>query len=585
MKLKIPFLTALMSAHSAFSTEYFVDASRPDNTGAATSWASAKKTIQAAVDLAQNGDTIWVTNGTYGLSSEIQISKNIILQSVNGSSVTIVDGNYGVRCLRLSSVCLVRGFTIQHGYNAELYNGGQGGGIRCDDSGATVSDCIVANNTADFFHYVTQSQSLHGGKPRGGGMLGGRAVNCRFQGNRAVEYDNSRASAYGGSLGGGMYSGTAENCVFWGNTAGGGGGMCQGVASNCIFDSNLALGVRSRGDYAWYGGGIDSGSAYNCIFTNNQAEYGGAMDSGPAVNCVFRNNRAVYQGGGGGYVRAYNCIFISNAASVGGGLYGNYNIYNCTFVNNSAAQSGGGFFSEAGYPANVANCIFSKNTPADFVGDNSLIHYTCSTQLVLGINGNTTSAPLFVDTANGSFQLQSNSPCINAGNNAYAPAGTDLAGNPRIIGGTVDMGAYEFYAAQDDYDSDGLPNGWTVEHFGGITRADANAVCSNGVNTIRQAYIAGLDPNDPTSKFSFSVDRSTPFGNILRWQSVSGREYSVYYSTNLVNGFIPLINHLVTGEGTYIDEIYEYNGPRYYKIDVQIDDNPNDNVTPPSPFI
>jgi len=140
--------------------------------------------------------------------------------------------------------------------------------------------------------------------------------------------------------------------------------------------------------------------------------------------------------------------------------------------------------------------------------------------------------------------------------------------------------------AQDsDLDADGLPDAWELQYFGGITNANPNAICSNGINTVLEAYIAGLNPNDPDSKFSFSVEASTFFGDILRWQPVAGREYTVYYSTNLMSGFITLIEHLVSGEGSYISSAYESESPRYYKIDVRIDDNPDDNVTPPSPLI
>ena len=50
--------------------------------------------------------------------------------------------------------------------------------------------------------------------------------------------------------------------------------------------------------------------------------------------------------------------------------------------------------------------------------------------------------PLFVGS--GDYHLTAPSPCINTGdNNAPDLPTTDKDGNPRIIGGTVDMGAYE----------------------------------------------------------------------------------------------------------------------------------------------
>src|SRR5258706_13816354 len=69
--------------------------------------------------------------------------------------------------------------------------------------------------------------------------------------------------------------------------------------------------------------------------------------------------------------------------------------------------------------------------------------YYCCTTGGYGI-GSITNEPLFLDLAGGNLRLQSNSPCINAGNNSYVAGATDLDGRPRVTGGTVDIGAYEF---------------------------------------------------------------------------------------------------------------------------------------------
>jgi hypothetical protein len=61
--------------------------------------------------------------------------------------------------------------------------------------------------------------------------------------------------------------------------------------------------------------------------------------------------------------------------------------------------------------------------------------------------GNQATAPLFVNAAGGDYREAAGSPTIDAGVADPLVGATDLLGSPRIVGGAIDIGAYEFVPA------------------------------------------------------------------------------------------------------------------------------------------
>jgi|GEM_PF-3293550 len=163
----------------------------------------------------------------------------------------------------------------------------------------------------------------------------------------------------------------------------------------------------------------------------------------------------------------------------------------------------------------------------------------------------------------------SNSPCINWGNNAVVSNATDLDGSLRIVEEVVDMGAYEYQGilGLSDSDGDGLLDDWERQHGG---NQNPDTVCSNGVNTVLEAYIAGLDPNDPNSKFLTSLQQYSP-QPVLGWNATSGRVYRIYWTTNLLNGFELIGSNIPWTVNSFTDDIHS-NGAGFYKIGVELED-------------
>jgi len=125
-------------------------------------------------------------------------------------------------------------------------------------------------------------------------------------------------------------------------------------------------------------------------------------------------------------------------------------------------------------------------------------------------------------------------------------------------------------AGSTDIDNDGLPNEWELLYFGTETNANPAATSSNGINTVLEAYIAGLDPTDPAASFLVSGLNPSSSENILQWEAVSGRVYSVYWSTNLQNGFdvMPLASNIT--DGVFTDTVHGAENSVFYRLEIYL---------------
>jgi hypothetical protein len=185
------------------------------------------------------------------------------------------------------------------------------------------------------------------------------------------------------------------------------------------------------------------------------------------------------------------------------------------------------------------------------------------------LNNCLTGDPVFLDFPGGNLRLQSNSPCINTGNNADVVGSTDLDGNSRIVGGTVDIGAYEYqtptsiisYAWLQQY---GLPTDGSVDH------ADLDGTGFN----VYQDWVAGLNPTNPSSVLEMLTPAATvnPAGLVVTWQSVNTRTYFVQCRTNLAaqQSFTTIQSNILGQAGTtsYTDFTATNAGPYFYRVGV-----------------
>ena len=219
----------LLFSISAFAETHYVSLSG-SHTAPFTNWTTAARDIQAAINVASDGDMVLVTNGVYatggaftaGMTNRVAITNAVTVRSVNGPDVTTIQGQgpmgaAAVRCAYVADGAALVGFTLTNGFTrASSGSSGSGGGIYCDSLAGIVSNCTLTGNSA------TES-------------------------------------------GGGAYRGTLYNCALTGNSASSGGGASYGTLYHCTLTGNSA---------SYYGGGVYHGKLYNCIVYYNDAALG-----------------------------------------------------------------------------------------------------------------------------------------------------------------------------------------------------------------------------------------------------------------------------------------------------------------------
>jgi hypothetical protein len=263
----------------------------------------------------------------------------------------------------------------------------------------------------------------------------------------------------------------------------------------------------------------------NCLLTRNRVGfmdghevYGGGAYGGTLNNCALNGN----------VVRAVDCTLNQCIAnSFGGGAYG-ATLNNCTLTGNSAQHypSGPGLTGR-GYGGGTVACTLNNCIAFQNYTDFGSPCEDCEVPGRLVNGSNWVGDPLFVDLAGGDLRLQSNSPCINAGNNAFALTGSDPDGNPRIKGGTVDMGAYEYQSPASM-----ISYAWLQQFNLPINPAtDTADPDGDGVNNYHE-WLAGSDPTNP---FSFPpLLTLIPYGaNVVLTWPTNAVGFTLQSTTNL----------------------------------------------------
>lgn len=416
MHQRILLLAALAPAAVAQSTIHVdVNATPPGNGSLSAPFPAMQTALSAALD----GDTVLVQPGTYN-ESLLLVGRSITIQSTDGPENTIVDAGNQNTVLQIAGLFTpiaveVDGFTFTNG-NGTQFIGGRPGGVAVAVADAIFNDCRITGN-------------FGGGGAVGGISLGSGSLvmtRCEITNNTGGDTPLNKGgfSGRGGPGGmqiadplGGPLTVDLLDCLISHNT--GGNGVTFFFAS----------GTGGSGGIELFANGLVTANcrARNCNIVDNLGGNGdaagrggaGALGLGPCnfvlTNCTVADNTGGHVTGGGGTTGAGGIHCLAPGTSV--------DATNTIIWNN---------VDSTGAPAAISQTI------------GSVVATSCDVEGGFAGAGNINLDPLFRDPPANDYHLVAASPCIDAGDGAAANLPTsDFEGDPRSVGGSVDIGADE----------------------------------------------------------------------------------------------------------------------------------------------
>ena len=422
-------------------------------------------TLREALSLAKSGDKITFASSlkgkTISVNSQISVSKSVTIDasslytaSTKTPGITLSGGN-STRMMYVNSgyTVVLKGLKFTDGRSSVC------GGAIWNNGDLTFENCVFKNNNSNNGSYFGGAIAV-----KSGAKL------------------TAKSSSFSGNVGAGVFSfqtslsSTVTDCEFANNdcdafyivsgevsatncdiTDANGSGVYVGSSGKASLTGCNITGSGGAGVYV-SGGEI---SLTNCAVNNNGGS--GVSVSGGAVSltsCSVTGNGSygVYVSSSGVFA-ATNALIAGNTARYGAGveLYGTATLYNCTITGNAASYYGGGVEMNGSAVLNAYNTIIAGNTASSgadvyFYGSssnavanayNTLSSYTAWTSGSNNLTYNASTA-LFTNATAGDYTLAGNSQAIDKGNNQHVATSLDLAGNSRVAGGTVDLGAYEY---------------------------------------------------------------------------------------------------------------------------------------------